>query len=139
MARPTGGSRVRPGFAAAGVAALVVGCGGGSQQTFSGADADRLTAIRPMTPGWSWPRQPVSSRPFERDASGSTDGYLGAAENRWEDKTKLAHVDANVFRTASAAHAAMPGFRAFARKWAKRDGGRLTDVRVRGLGEEAWR
>jgi hypothetical protein len=63
---------------------------------------------------------------------------MGAAETRWQDTSKLAHVDANLFKSASAAHTALPGFRAFARKWAKRDGGQLTDTQVEGLGQEAW-
>jgi hypothetical protein len=126
--------------AAVGIAVLAVGCGGGSgKQPFSAGDAQALATLRPTTPGWDWPPQRAEKPPFVRDLSGSSDGYIGGAESRWQDSTKLAHVDANIFESAAAAHEALPGFRAFARKWAKRDGGDLIDLAVKGLGQEAWR
>jgi hypothetical protein len=131
----------RFGFAAIGVLAVAIGCGSKSgKAAFSGADAARLTTVPPATPGWDWPHASTGSRSFARETVGEAgDGYVGSAESRWQDTTKLSHVDANVFQSASAAHTALPAMRAFARKWARHDGGPLTDAGVKGLGEEAWR
>ena len=107
-----------------------------------------------MTPGWDWPRQPTSSGPTARGEldPGAKDrlaaaldrkllsaGFVRGDGSRWQDGTKLGHLVATVFRSASGAHAGIAAIREFARGWAKRFGGNFTDVRVEGLGDESWR
>jgi hypothetical protein len=48
------------------VAAIVVsGCGGGEEQeqAFTPADATRIASVRPVMPGWTWPRNPEKHVP----------------------------------------------------------------------------
>jgi len=95
---------------------VLAGCGATSDGgLFSAGDAERLMAVGPRMPGSDWPQDPLSSPTFGRDDS-----------------------TCDLFESASAAHAALPGLRAFAFTWAKRDGGRLRDARIEDLGQEAW-
>jgi hypothetical protein len=123
------------------LATLAAGCGGTSvpEQQFSGVDAGRLVTVRPGTPGWGWSELSGSSVPFKPHEPSSSDRSLGAAEGRWQDTAKLAHIDVSVFGSASEAHAALPAFHRFARKWAIRDAAGFTDRALEGLGDEAWR
>jgi len=122
----------RCGVAGVTVAALATGCGGQSKTlTLSGADLKRIASVRPMTPGWYWPKKPISEEP--------TGGGCGGS--RWQDKQKLGVSSACQFYDATGAHKQLAENRAFARHWAKRTvgGGRFTDIRLDGLGDEAWR
>jgi hypothetical protein len=135
--------------------AVVAGCGAESkEQTFSAGDLRRVGAVRPMTPGWGWPQDPISPVSETRDHGDATatdplqaaldrrlrDAGVVRSEGRtWQDSTKLGHTAAFLFGSASGAHTALAAVRVFARGWAKRDRGSFTDDQVEGLGEEAWR
>lgn len=98
----------------------------------SRADVRPIAKVRPTTRGWDWPQRPTHERLDE-----ACDGW------RWQNYEKLGVTSACLFESAKDAHEGLPRARAFARKWAKRtvagSGGHFTDVRVDGLGEEAWR
>jgi hypothetical protein len=139
-----------------GVAAAIVvgGCRGGEEreQVFKPADAARIANVRPVMPGWTWPRnpeKPVSSD--SRTKAQSTDPLLvelkrqtadivstGDAANKWKDADKLANLDAGVFASAGEAHKLMAPFNAFSRGWAERTGRITKDEEIEGLGDEAW-
>jgi hypothetical protein len=136
------------------VAAIVVGgCGGGDQeQVFTPADAARIANVRPVTPGWSWPRNP------EKHASSGSRGEpqptdpldvelrrqtadivsLGEQGNKWRDADKLANLYAQVVASAAEAHELMAPFNAYSRGWGKRFGRITKDEEIDGLGDEAW-
>ena len=100
------------------VAAIVVGgCSGGEQQEqlFTLADATRITNVRPVSPGWTWPQNPEKhvSSSSQREVP-STDPLdvkltrqtadlvsLGDAANKWEDADKVANLYAQVFASAA--------------------------------------
>jgi hypothetical protein len=137
------------------VAAVVAGCGADSKEsTLSPRDLRRVGTVRPMTPGWGWPQDPVSPASEAEDHRATTRpdplqvaldrrlknaGFVRSKGWTWEDETKLGHIAASVFESTSGAHRGLAGVRVFARGWAKRDGGNFTDVPVKGLGDEAWR
>jgi hypothetical protein len=137
------------------LAAIVVGgCGGGEEQeqVFTPADATRIANVRPVMPGWTWPKNPE-----KRGSSGSqTEGRstdpldvqlrrqtanivsLGEAGNKWEDANKLANLYAQVVASAAEAHELMAPFNAFSRGWGERFGRITKDEEIDGLGDEAW-
>jgi hypothetical protein len=137
------------------VAAVVAGCGADSkEQTFSARDLRRVGAVRPMTPGWGWPQDPISpiSETREHEDATTTDplhaaldrrladaGFVRSEGQTWQDSTKLGHTAVFLFESASGAQTGLAAVRVFARRWAKRDAGDFTDTPVDGLGEEAWR
>ena len=98
----------------------------------SAADVRHIATVRPTTPGWDWPEKPTRER-----LANPCDGW------RWQDEEKLGVTSACLFESATDAQEGLPRARAFARGWAKRTvdeyGGHFTDVRLDGLGEEAWR
>jgi len=137
--------------------AVLTSCGGSSEpQTFSAADAKWVASVRPTTPGWTWPRNPISPDPSTRDDldvnstdplqealdrelvdAGAIEGAVGGS--KWRDDTKLANLAAGVFESATGAHAAMAAIRVFARGWGERSGDVIRDEEIDGLGDEAWR
>jgi hypothetical protein len=100
------------------VATLVAGCGN--------------TRIQPTTRGWDWPEKPTHEH-----LGDGCDGW------RWQDGSKLGVVSACLFGSEVYAQDGLPRAREFARLWARRwadeQGGHFTDVRLDGLGEDAWR
>jgi hypothetical protein len=136
-----------------GVLPLAVGCGAEStKQTFGAADLQRITSVRPMTSHWDWPQAPSSSGQTSRseleptandrltaalDRKLSNAGFVRSQSSKWQDETKLGHLDGAVFESASGAHHGLAALRAFAHGWAERFGGDFTDIPVKGLGEES--
>jgi hypothetical protein len=136
------------------VAAIVVGgCGGGDQeQVFTPADAARIANVRPVIPGWTWPRNPekhVSSGsrgepqptdPLDVELRRQTADIvsLGEKGNKWRDADKLANLYAQVVASAAEAHELMAPFNAYSRGWGKRFGRITKDEEIDGLGDEAW-
>lgn len=109
------------------VAVLAAGCGGGST-AFTISDAKRIAGVPPASPGWTWP-----STADESKVHGSS------ALSVWEDDDKVAHVDAQLYRSASAAHHAMAPFNALSRRYARQEGYILGEEGVSDLGDDAWR
>ena len=114
------------------VAALVVGCGNSRTELLSTADLRPITTVRPTTRGWDWPEKPT-----QEHLGDGCDGW------RWQDEEKLGVASACLFGSAKDAQEGLPRARAFARLWAQRtvdqNGGHFTDIRLDGLGEQAWR
>ena len=136
------------------VAAIVVGgCGGGDQeQVFTPRDAARIANVRPVIPGWTWPRNPekhVSSGsrgepqptdPLDVELRRQTADIvsLGEEGNKWRDADKLANLYAQVVASAAEAHELIAPFNAYSRGWGKRFGRITKDEEIDGLGDEAW-
>jgi hypothetical protein len=97
----------------------------------SATDVRHITTVRPTSRGWDWPEEPTRER-----LAGACDGW------RWQDEAKLGVTSACLFDSPMDAQEGLPRARAFARGWAKRTvgyAGHFTDVRLDGLGEDAWR
>ena len=114
--------------------AALAGCSGdkeqAEEQTFAVADAKRLAAVRPLTPGWPpWPQKPTPNS--------SPDGSEEA--NKWEDDDKLANLVVQVWGSEAKARAWMPEFNALSRQWGGETGFITKDEAVDDLGDEAWR
>jgi hypothetical protein len=136
------------------VAAIVVGgCGGGDQeQVFTPADAARIANVRPVIPGWTWPRnpekqfssgsrgEPQPTDPLDVELRRQTADIvsLGEEGNKWRDADKLANLYAQVVASAAEAHELMAPFNAYSRGWGKRFGRITKDEEIDGLGDEAW-
>jgi hypothetical protein len=140
------------------VAAIVVGgCSGGKEQerVFAPADATRIGHVRPVTPGWTWPKNQdkrdtpdlqTEAQPdpndillveFKKQTAALVE--IGEGGGRWRDSDKLANLAVMVFRSASDAHKFMAPLNAFSRGWGKVAAGRVTkDEGIDGLGDEAW-
>jgi hypothetical protein len=110
------------------VAILAAGCGGGGSKVFTASDAKRVAGVRPAAPGWTWPSTTDESR-----VTGTS------AMSAWEDDNKLAHVDVELYRSASAAHHAMAPFNALSRRYARQGGYIRGQEGVSDLGEDGWR
>ena len=110
------------------VAILAAGCGGGGSKAFTLSDAKRIAGVRPAAPGWTWPSTTNESRVHD-----------SSAMSEWEDDDKLAHVDVELYRSASAAHDAMAAFNALSRRYARQGGYILGEEGVSDLGDDAWR
>ena len=108
--------------------AVVAGCGGGGSKAYTPADVKRIAGVRPAAPGWTWPSTTNESRADD-----------SSAMSAWKDDDKLAHVDVELYRSASAAHHAMAPFNAASRRYARRGGFILGEGGVSDLGEDAWR
>jgi hypothetical protein len=145
---------IRCAVVALGVLPLAVGCGADStQQRYEADDLQRITAVRPMTSDWDWPKDPSSSGHTTRSElePAATDrltaaldgkfvnaGFVRSESSKWQDDTKLGHLGGSVFANASGAHKGIAALRVFAHGWAERFGGDFTDIPVEGLGEESW-
>jgi predicted NUDIX family NTP pyrophosphohydrolase len=138
---------------------VVGGCSGGEEKAprrvFTAADAARIANVRPVMPGWSWPKEP--EKPEQPDSSSSSEPAspdplevavrrqtadmteLASAGNKWRDDDKLANLAVTVFGSQSDARKAMPASNAFSRGWGKRSGRIVKDEEIDGLGDEAWR
>jgi hypothetical protein len=113
------------------VAAFAAGCGNSKTEMLSATDVRHITTVRPTSRGWDWPEKPTQER-----LAGACDGW------RWQDEAKLGVTSACLFDSPMDAQEGLPRARAFARGWAKRTvgyAGHFTDVRLDGLGEDAWR
>jgi hypothetical protein len=143
------------------VVAITAGCSGNSTaQTLSAVDLQRITTIRPVMPGWDWPLEPmprgdtppsetpsISDRPpgtpdplaaaLERQIA-DAGGIVAADGSRWQDADKLGVTFAWLLKGTAGARIALQAERAFEHGWAERDGGKLTDLPIDGLGDEAW-
>jgi hypothetical protein len=119
----------RAGFAVILAAAMATGCGDTKARSLTRDDLSGISRVQPTTAGWNWPTKPT------REPQGDCTGW------RWQDEDKLGVTTACLFDSASAARRGLPRARAFARVWIKRTvGGALfTDVRLQGLGDDAWR
>jgi hypothetical protein len=137
-------------------AAIVVGgCGGGEEQerVFTPADATRIANVRPVMPGWTWPKNPekrtssgtqTEAKPtapvdIELERQLADIVFLGDAGNKWRDADKLANLSVQVVASAAEADEAMAAFNAFSRGWGEGFGRITKDEEVDGLGDEAWR
>jgi hypothetical protein len=140
------------------VAAIVVGgCGGGKEQeqVFTPADATRIGNVRPVTPGWNWPKKPEKrdspDSQTEAQAHHPTDALLlelnkqtadlveiGEGGSRWRGGDKLANLSVTVYGSASDAHELMAPLNAFSRGWGEAAGHITKDEDIDGLGDEAW-
>jgi hypothetical protein len=65
--------------------------------------------------------------------------HNSTALSEWEDDDKLAHVDVELYGSASAAHHAMAPFNALSRRYARQGGYILGEEGVSDLGDDAWR
>jgi hypothetical protein len=132
--------------------AVVAGCGGGEQQTFTMADARALAKIRPVAPGWTWPANPHRRSSASGSGQAGSDPLvselerrmakvdsLGEATNKWRDSDKLGNLDVGVFGSTADAHDAMEAMNAFSRGEGERNGQVTKDEEFDGLGDEAWR
>ena len=134
-------------------AVIVAGFGGGdgTEQVFGAADAARIAAVRPVGPGWVWPRipeqgdalsgEPDSSDPLLTALKEQTAHLvqLGEAGNTWRNEDKLGKLSVSVFGSADDAHEMMAPFNAFSRTAGERSGAVTKDERLDYLGDEAWR
>jgi hypothetical protein len=140
------------------VAAIVVGgCSGGEEQeqVFTPADATRIGNVRPVTPGWTWPKNQDKRESQDSQTEAQPDPNdvllvelkkqtadlveIGEGGSRWKDSEKLANLSVTVFRSASDAHELMAPLNAFSRGWGRVAAGRITkDEEIDGLGDEAW-
>jgi hypothetical protein len=116
------------GAAVLAVAIFAAGCGGGRSTAFTLSDAKRISGVRPAAPGWTWPSTADESRVHDSEAL-----------SEWEDDDKLAHVDVDLYGSASAAHNAMSAFNALSRRYARQTGYILGEEGVSDLGDDAWR
>ena len=146
------------------VAAIAAGCGASSRgQTLSDDDLQRITSVRPTTPGWAWPQDPVpppSSQPSEPSPSlesatlspdplevaldrqlADVGGVVASGGWRWQDDAKLGTTLAWLLTNPAGAGKALAAERVFQRGWVERTvgWGQFTDVPVDGLGDAAWR
>jgi hypothetical protein len=147
------------------VVALATGCAThATEQTLSEGDLQRIATVRPMTPGWSWPIEPIVPEPPPSVAPPSTTeipsptdadplaealdrqivdagGIVAADGSRWQDEQKLGVTLAWLFDSDAGARTVLAAQRAFQRGWVERTlgGGHFTDLSVEGLGDEAWR
>ena len=137
-------------------AAIVVGgCGGAKEQeqVFTPADATRIANVRPVMPGWTWPKNPEKQAPpgSQAEDQQSTDPILDELRrqtadivslreegHKWRDDNKLANLVANVLASAAEAHELMAPFNAASRGWGESSGRITKDDEIDGLGDEAW-
>ena len=147
------------------IVAVGAGCGVASRPpTLSATDLQRIVSVRPTTPGWAWPTEPIvrdpprSAAPLstadtpsptaadpltaELDRQIESAGGVAAADgSRWQDEQKLGVTLALLLTSDAGARTVLAAQRAFQRGWVERTlgGGHFTDLPVEGLGDEAWR
>lgn len=140
------------------VLAITAGCSGNSTApTLSAVDLQRITTIQPVMPGWNWPLEPMpqgDAPPSETPSisPGTPDpltaelerqiadagGIVAAEGSRWQDADKVGVTFAWLLNSNAGARIALAAERAFEHGWAERDGGKLSDLPIQGLGDEAW-
>lgn len=138
--------------------AVGAGCAGETEeppQTFTAADAQRLSVIAPSASEWDWPERPTStgvSDPDDEVPETADDPLiaalndqirnleeLGGASSKWTDDHKLAHLNVSAMSTALDAQVGMKAYREFLHAWGDTGGFGVTkDEDVDGLGDEAW-
>jgi hypothetical protein len=143
--------------------AIVAGCSGDSAaRTLTPVDLQQITAIPPGMPDWDWPPEPMpqidpppSEIPPSETPSITTDtpdpllaaleqqiadagGIVVADGARWQGADKVGATFAWLLNDTAGARTMLAAERAFQHGWAERDGGKLSDLRIDGLGEEAW-
>ena len=147
------------------VVAILAGCGVASRPpTLSVTDLQRIVSVRPTTPGWDWPTEPIVRDPTPSAAPDSTadtpgptafdpltaeldrqiesaGGVVAADGSRWQDEEKLGVTLALLLSSDAGSHTVLTAQRAFQRGWVERTlgGGHFTDLPVDGVGDEAWR
>jgi len=114
----------RFGVAASLAAVTLAGCSGGNEPsgTYEAADAERLAAVAPRTPGWRFsPRAPEPKQPSDdslEDRPARDPIYAEyrrrtpdiqmhdewGSSNKWADDDKLANLVAGVSASAADAH-----------------------------------
>jgi hypothetical protein len=138
------------------VTAIVLsGCSGGEEQkqVFTAADATQIADVRPVAPGWVWPRNP--EKPESSGSSGKSDASdplwielkrqtadvadIADAAHQWRDDDKLASLVVGVVGSSSDARTNMAAANAYSRGWGERTGRIIKDEEFGGLGDEAWR
>ena len=150
---------------ALGIVAVGAGCGVASRPpTLSATDLQRIVSVRPTTPGWAWPTEPIvrdaprsaaplstadtpsptSADPLTAELDRqieSVGGVVAADGSRWQDEQKLGVTLALLLTSDAGARTVLAAQRAFQRGWVERTlgGGHFTDLPVEGLGDEAWR
>jgi hypothetical protein len=65
-------------------------------------------------------------------------GVVAADGSRWQDADKLGVTVAWLLKSTAGARIYLAAERAFEHGWAERDAGKLTDLPIDGLGDEAW-
>jgi len=65
-------------------------------------------------------------------------GIVVADQARWQGADKVGATFAWVLNGAAGARTMLAAVRAFEHGWADRDGGKISDLPIDGLGEEAW-
>jgi len=144
---------------------VAAGCGANSEgHALSAEDLRRITTVRPMTPGWAWPQEPippVATSPEESPSGKETPaptepdpladaldqqiedagGLVAADGSRWQDEEKLGVTLAWLLKSSAGARTVLAAQRAYQRGWVERSvgGGQFTDLPIEGLGDEAWR
>ncbi len=147
------------------VVAVATGCGANTKgQTLSADDLRRIITVRPMTPGWAWPQEPippVAPSPYEPPGGTETPaptepdpldealdrqiveagGLVAGDGSRWQDEQKLGVTLAWLLKSSAGARTVLAAERAYQRGWVERtvDSGHFTDLPIEGLGDEAWR
>jgi len=121
--------------------AIVAGCSGDSAaRTLTPVDLQQITAIPPGMPDWDWPPEPmpqIDPPPSEIPPS-DAGGIVVADGARWQGADKVGATFAWLLNDTAGARTMLAAERAFQHGWAERDGGKLSDLRIDGLGEEAW-
>jgi hypothetical protein len=132
------------------------GCAGSDteERTFTAADAKRIAAVRPVTPGWSaWPQSPEKPRRSNKSPAelAAEDPIYAAYRartleigegldegNRWRDDDKLANLVVSVLDTPVDAEVVFDASNDLARGYAERYGYVTKAEEVDGLGDQGW-
>jgi hypothetical protein len=141
--------------------AITASCSGDpTARTLSLSDLERITTIQPAMPGWDWPPSPIprndapaSESPSNSDTAtrvadpldaaleqqiADAGGIIAADGSRWQDADKLGVTFAWLLKDSAGARLLLAAERTYERGWAERDRGTSTDLRIDGLGDEAW-
>lgn len=134
-------------------ATLLAACSGDEQTTgeFTAADAERLAAVRPDGPGWTWPveqdqpQQPVEGADEPADSifaayRARTRDLEGGREQggRWKDADKVANLTVQTFASPAEADVGFDALNDLSRAYGEKYASVTRSEEIAGLGDEAW-